>query len=152
MKINIGNISPPQDHRIGDISALELVEAKHASSLGDIRSNHRQCIKVVAILDLNNMHALMHILHEVVEMNAGLGLNIGRQGIEEQIHKHGLSTPNIAKHVQTLGKRFGNRRFWRFFATTFEQRGKERRFSFGVQGLNGGMNDGGRGISFQSLK
>lgn len=97
------------------------------------------------------MHALMYILHEVVEMNAGLGLDIGRQGIEEQIHKHGLSTPNVAKHVQTLGEGLGNRRFWRFFATTAEQRSKERLFRLGVQGRNGWMDDGGRSIILQSL-
>lgn len=74
---------PPQDHRVRNIRTLELIEAQHASRLGNIRRNHGQRVKVIPILHLHHVHALMYILHEIVEMDARFVPDIRRQSLEE---------------------------------------------------------------------
>lgn len=69
----------------------------------------------------------MYVLHEIVEVNAILTRDIRRQCIEEQIHQHGLSAPDIAVHIQSLGEVLRDRRLSRLLRTA-EQRSKERGF------------------------
>lgn len=48
----------------------------------------------------------MDVLHEVVEVNAGLGGLVGWKGIVEEIHQHGLAGTHISVHVEALGQIF----------------------------------------------
>src|SRR4051812_48680120 len=46
------------------------------------------------------MHALVHIGHEFMEMRAALALNRAR--FEEQVHQHGLAAADLAVKVEAL--------------------------------------------------
>lgn len=92
------------------------------------------------MLHLRLVHAFVYILHEVVEMNPRLGCDIRWQGVKEKIHKHRLPTPDIAIHIQALGKVFGDRQFVRLFAAS-EQGSEERLFRLSVERFNGRMNN-----------
>lgn len=93
---------PPQNHRIRNICTLELIEAEHTGRLCNIRRNHRQRIEVIPIFHLDHMHALMYILHEIVEVDARFVLDIRRESFEEEVHEHGLAAAHVAVHVQSL--------------------------------------------------
>jgi hypothetical protein len=121
---------PSQDHRIGNICTLELIETKHTTGLGDICRNHRQRIEVIPVLHFHNMHALMYILHEVVEMDSGLFLDVQWQRIEEQVHQHGFATANIAIHVHAFRQVLGDRRLDGLFRA--EERAEESRLWLGI--------------------
>lgn len=95
---------PPQNHSIRYIRTLELVETQHTRFLGNGRCYQRQRIKIIAVLHFDHMHALMDILHEIVEMNTRLGHDIRRQGLVEQIHEHCFPTPDISIHIQAFRK------------------------------------------------
>ena len=63
----------------------------------------RLCHRGQRILDplfSGSVHASVNILHEGVEMNAPLGLDIHR--VKEQIHQHGFATPDPAPQIQTF--------------------------------------------------
>lgn len=93
---------------------------------------------------------LVHILHEIMEMNSGLGLDIGRQRVEEQVHKHRLAAANVAIHVEALGEIFRDlgriRRLW-LTAEEVEKGGLWR----SVQGLERRADDLGRVVCRKEL-
>lgn len=94
----------------------------------------------------------MYILHEVVEMNSRLGLDIVRQRIKEQIHKHGLSATNISEHIQALWQIIRYDRSLSCLCTAAEERAKEGLLWLQVEGFGGGMDDGGRVVGFERFK
>ncbi len=47
-------------------------------------------------------HALVHVGHEFVEMNAPLALD--RRGLEEEVHQHGLAAADLAVNVESLDR------------------------------------------------
>lgn len=143
---------PSQDHCISYIRTLELVKAKHARELGNIGRNHRQRIEVISILHLHYVHALMCVLHEVVEVNARLVLDVRRQRIKEQIHQHRLAAPDIAIHVQSLRKVIGDSRLFLLPRAPAEQRPKEGRLLLRVERLGLGVNNFRRVVIFQRFK
>ena len=63
------------------------------------------------------MYALVYINHESMEVYTSFLLDVGRQGFEEQVHKHGLASAYIAVKIQA-GRRLGRRRCRR---TTVEE-------------------------------
>lgn len=100
---------------------------------------------------LDHMHPLVHVLHEVVEVDPVLRRDIRRESLIEQIHQHRLATSNIAVHVQTLGQVLGYGRFM-FLGPAAEEGAEERGLRHHrVQRLDGGMVDGGRVVASQSL-
>lgn len=92
----------------------------------------------------------MYILHEVVEMDARLGLDVGRQGLVEQIHEHRLPAPHITIHIQSLGEILGDLSL-RLCALAPKQRAEERRLGFRIQRLNAWVHNGRRSITFQHV-
>ena len=62
-----------------------------------------------AVLDVLpvDVHALMHVGHEFVEMHAALALH--RAGREEQVHQHGLAAADLAVDVKPFQRRAGLR-------------------------------------------
>src|SRR5260370_18155302 len=64
--------------------------------------------------------ALVHIGHELVEMNAALAHD--RRGLEEQIHQHGLAATDLAVDVEALDH------IW-FALTRSEQPAERARFT-----------------------
>jgi hypothetical protein len=94
----------------------------------------------------------MYVLHEVVEVNACLVLDIRRQRIEEQVHQHSLAAPDIAIHVQPLRKVIGDSRLFLLLRATAEQRPEEGRLLLGVQRLGLGVNNFRRVVIFQRFK
>ena len=136
--VRLVGVLPSENHRICDICALELVETQHTRALCDGSCHERQRIKVVAVLHLDNVHALVHILHEVVEVDAGLGLDVGWEGLVEQVHEHGLAASYVAVHVQSLGEGFGDCKF--LLCVAIEQRAEER-LGLGVEGFDAWLDD-----------
>lgn len=93
---------PAKDHSICHIRTLKLVEAQNTSSLCNIRSDHRQRIKLCTTTFLDGMELPMHSLHEIMEMYSLLLLNIRRYRIVEQVHKHCFPTANVSIHIEPL--------------------------------------------------
>ena len=93
----------PQDHRIGDVGTLKLIETQELSVFSNLRRDPRHGVEVVAVLRPDLVQSFMHVLHEIVEMDARLGCDVCREGVEEEIHEHCLATPDVAVHVETLG-------------------------------------------------
>jgi hypothetical protein len=90
-----------QDHGIGDIGALELVETQYVALGCDISCHKRDSVNVVAMLHLHSVQALVYILHEVVEVYACLRLDSGRQRVVEEVHHHRLAATDIAVQVES---------------------------------------------------
>ena len=89
-----GREQPAQDHRIGNIGDLKLVETKKRGALRDLRGN--RCNRIFLLL-APVMNPPVHILHELVKMDPRLRLD-ARQ-IEEQVHEHRLAAPHPAPEV-----------------------------------------------------
>ncbi len=87
---------------------MELVEAQQPGPLGDVGGERRDRV-VVALASLAvgalapAMHGVVHVQHELVEMDPLLALH--RRGLEEQIHQHGLAAADAAEQVQPLRRR-----------------------------------------------
>ena len=93
----------PQDHRIGNIGTLKFVETQQLSIFSNLRRNPRHGVKVVAVLRPDLVQSFVHVLHEIVEMDARLGRDIRGKSIEEEVHEHRLTATDVAVHVETLG-------------------------------------------------
>ena len=94
---------PLDDHRIGDVVDLELVEAQQRRLGGEIgRDLGDGLVGVGAALMLD---ALMHIEHEGVEMDPPLLVERGRG--EEQIHQHRFAAPDRSPQIDPTGRRVG---------------------------------------------
>ena len=98
-----------QNHGIGHVGALELVEAQYIGLLGDFSGHEGHGVDVAAILHLHLVQALVNILHEVVEVDACLGPHRRWERVVEEIHQHRLAAAHIAVQVQALGEVRGNR-------------------------------------------
>lgn len=97
-----------QDHGVGDVGALELVEAQHRGLRGNVGGDKRDAVDVVAVLDLHLVQVAVHFLHEVVEVDALLVLDVRRERVVEQVHHHRLAGPDVAVHVDALGEGLGD--------------------------------------------
>ena len=85
-----------QDHRIGDVLDLEFIEADEPHLVGDHRSNRPD--RIAADPLANDVHPLMGLGHELVEMDAALGDGGGER--KELVHQHGLAAADLAVDVE----------------------------------------------------
>ena len=90
-----------QNHRVGDVDDVELVEAEQESLPRKRRRDRHQ--RIVGAALARRLQAVLHLQQEGVEMHAAL-LGDRRAG-EEQVHQHGLAAPDRPEHVQALGRR-----------------------------------------------
>ena len=92
----------PEDHGIGDVRDVHLVEAQEPGIGGD-RPRH---VRDGVVLNRSARHreALRHVRHEGVEMGAAPAGKGG--GLVEQVHQHGLAAADGAVDVKPL-RRFG---------------------------------------------
>jgi hypothetical protein len=91
-----------QDHGIGDIGALEFVEAEDLRALRDVGGDVRNGVDVVAVRHLHLVEVFVHRLHEGVEMDPCLACDIWGQRVVEEVHHHSLSRADISVHVHAL--------------------------------------------------
>ncbi len=76
-----------KDHGIGNVCDLHLVKAQQPRVFGKVLGNWRDRIGIVFFLGLTiTVHTFMHVLHEIMEMNATLFFNV--DGFIKQIHQH----------------------------------------------------------------
>ena len=91
------------DHRIGDVGDLHLVEGEKPELTRDL-FRHRADGVVGARL-AGAVQALLHLLHEGVEMHAPLAADV--DGAMEQVHQHRLAAPDPAPEVEAADARLG---------------------------------------------
>ena len=92
---------PPQYHSISDICALELIEAQDTCFFGQVCGHELYGVQVVAMLHLHDMQPMVHVLHEIMEMDPRFRADVMRQGVVEHVHQHRLPAPDIAVHVKS---------------------------------------------------
>lgn len=80
-----------QDHGVGHVGALELVEAEDRRAFGNASCHEWNCVDVVAVLHLHLVEVFVYALHECVKMYTGLARDVWWECVEEQIHHHGLA-------------------------------------------------------------
>ncbi|HEX9836507.1 MAG TPA: hypothetical protein VGB90_06600, partial [Alphaproteobacteria bacterium] len=80
-----------EDHRIGNVLHLELVETEKVRFRGDLVRVHGERIAHAAVA-AQAVQRVVHARHEVVEMDAALGAR--RRRLEEQVHQHRLAGPD----------------------------------------------------------
>ena len=93
---------PSEDHRVGDISDGEFVEAQQRRMFGDalgdgldrILAFHQSLLQGLPILEDRGMD----LGHEGVEMHAALLRHIGL--VEEEIHQHRLAAPDATPDIE----------------------------------------------------
>ena len=89
---------PLQDHRVGDVVDLELVEAQERSFLGESRGDVQDRLtRPGAALAFD---AVMDIEHEGVKMHPPLARDWRRR--EKQIHQHRLAPPDRPPEIETF--------------------------------------------------
>jgi hypothetical protein len=87
---------PPEDHRVGNVRHLQLVEAQQPRFCGNAVGNERYWIAVDGLARLAD--ALVHVGHELVEVVTPLGRECDAG--KEHVHKHRLAAPDAAVHVE----------------------------------------------------
>ncbi len=92
---------PPEDHRVGDVGHLHLIEAQEACFCRDAGGDMRDRIAVDLLARLAD--ALVHVGHELMEMAALLG-GEAHAG-EEQVHQHRLAAADVAVDVEPARRR-----------------------------------------------
>src|SRR5262245_33213336 len=95
-----------ENHRIGNIGDVELIEAKKPGLLRNGRSDEPDRILPADFTELGllpqRVDALMNLAHEFVEMDATLAHH--SRCCEEHVHQHGLAATNIAEDVKALDR------------------------------------------------
>jgi len=90
---------PPEDHGVGDVRYIQLIEAQQARSA---RQRLRDVLERGALLpDLRQLR--VHLVHEAVKVQAPRVRK--RQGLEEQVHQPGLAATHPAPQVQARERR-----------------------------------------------
>ena len=95
-----GRHPPSEDHGVGDVGALKLVEAQHVPLLGDVRGHKGHGVDVVPEFHLHAVQPPVYVLHEVVEVYPRLGLDGARQRLVEEVHQHGLAAAHVSEKVE----------------------------------------------------
>ena len=94
-----------EDHGVGNVGDVELVEAEQPALLGDLGGGKPDRIVGGDLAEFQllpeHAHALVHVAHELVEMRAALADH--RACFEAQVHQHGLAAADVAEHVKALG-------------------------------------------------
>ena len=112
-----------EDHRVGDVRDVELVEADEAMALCDPGRDKRK--RILFVLECCKL--LVHGAHEHVEMDACLAADGHRR--KEAVHQEALAAPDATPHVHAARnvrrqEDFCQRRLARG-AERFELRGKD---------------------------
>ena len=98
---------PAQNHRIGDVGDVELIEAQQPGFFRKLLGHELDRILafVLAAFHLlpDVVNAFVHVEHEFVKMRAALAFD--RTRLEKEIHQHGLAAPDLAVNVETLDRR-----------------------------------------------
>ena len=106
-----------QDHGVGDVGDLELVETEQARLPGDelrhrtdrivalVRAETRLARRGVPLAPLADQ--AVHLRHEDLEVVALFVLN--PRGVEEQVHQHGLAPPRRAPEINPPRRRGGRK-------------------------------------------
>ena len=88
---------PAEQHRVGDVGDLELVEAEQPGLL-DQRAGER-ADRVAGLAPLAPaMERVVDLEHELVEMHPAFGRH--RSAGEEQVHQHRLAAPDAAEEIE----------------------------------------------------
>jgi hypothetical protein len=95
---------PVQDHRVGDIRDVELVEADQPEAPPDALA---QLVQRVGDA-LEFLQLAVDFAHELVEMQPCLALQ--RHGLEEAVHQEAFPAPHPAVHVDTARQRWTDER------------------------------------------
>jgi hypothetical protein len=99
---------PPEQHGIGDVGDLELVEAKEAD-IGQERPGHRRdrigVFGLAARAGAKGPDGFVHLVHEFMEVHPSLARLW--DGLEEEIHKHGLAAPDLADEIGAARRPLG---------------------------------------------
>ena len=127
---------PAQDHGVGDVDDVELVEAEQAIALGDVGGQDLQ--RVLGRPGLAQLvQAALHLEHELVEVDAPM--RHAPQAVGEQVHQHGLAAADAAMEVDAPRRRHrlpargrspggrGGRRHWRAAPVPPRARGRAGR-------------------------
>lgn len=136
--------TPSQNHRIGHIRTLKLVETQHIPFLGDISSHQWHGVDIVPMLHVHLMQPLVNVLHEVMEVNACLARDGTRQRVIEQIHQHRLPTAHVPKQIQASGQVLGDLSQLLLPGLPVPKDPAEHRSRGRLEGLDGGMYDARR--------
>ena len=91
------------NHRIGDVSDLELIQHEHSRLLGEVEGSFEERVGFLLLLELEILS--VHLEHELVEVKEFLLLN--GKSLIEKIHQLGLSCAGVPIDVKSLGDMFG---------------------------------------------
>ncbi len=89
---------PPQNHRVGDVVDLEFVEAQQRRLARDLVGERRDWVGDFRVRPLIGVDSRVDALDEAMEMDALFARH--QRGVEEQVHQHGLSAPDLADQIQ----------------------------------------------------
>ncbi len=89
---------PPDDHRIGDVGDLHLVEAEKAELPRDFLGDRPDRIVDPGLA--RGMQRRLHLLHEGVEMHPALGLD--PDIVVKEVHQHRLAASDAAPEIEAL--------------------------------------------------
>ena len=90
---------PVQDHRVGHVGDVELVEADQPVAPRDALAEFLQ--RVDRAVQLGQL--AVHLAHELVEVQPRLALQ--RHGVEEAVHQEALAAADAAVHVDAARDR-----------------------------------------------
>lgn len=136
---------PSQNHGICHICALKLVKAEHVALLSNLSRDIWHSVNVVSMLHLDAVQPLVHILHEVVEVDAGFRFHRCGQGLIKQVHQHGLAASDIAVQIQASRKVVGDISNGGFAWALAEERREHRLLGCGLERFDARVLDG-RGV------
>ena len=88
-----------QDHRVGDVRHMKLIETDEAETPGHALTQHLQRVH-------RAVHAgefAVNLAHELMEVKAGLSFE--RHGVEEAVHQEALAPSHATVHVDTARDR-----------------------------------------------
>src|SRR5579883_1161700 len=95
---------PAEDHGVGDVSDMKLVEAKQPSLrrkiIGDAPDRILTLILAKFHFLADRAQAFVHVKHEFVEMRTALAHD--RTRFEEEIHQHGLAAADLAVDIEAF--------------------------------------------------
>lgn len=137
---------PAEDHGVGHVGALELVEAEHVALVGDLGRHEGHAVDVAAVLELHLVEALVDVLHEVVEVDARLGPHVLRERVVKEVHEHRLAAAHVAEQVEPPREVAGNLLDGRLAAPEPREEGL-----VGLEGVEGRVDDRGRVVVPQLL-
>jgi hypothetical protein len=89
---------PVQNHRIGNVRYVELIETNQPVAF---RDTARQCVERIS-LSFQLIELPVHFTHELVKMQTRLALD--RHHLEEAVHQEALAASDAAPQVKALGQ------------------------------------------------